>query len=149
MSFINELKIRAKKFKKNGKPKRKGCSGCKRESELRKIRGQRKEYFEKIGREKAREYLIKEGDCDAECNSIKNGGICPTCKNCGKNKGYYKKDELKQFDKPTQEMIEVMYNKKTGYLRDIGCCLPRPMRSFTCLNHMCKYEFNKERYRIK
>ena len=136
MSFREQIINAAK----NVKPRTRGCSGCSRN----KLIEQRNKYFKKIGKKKTREYLIKESNCDG-CDYIKNN-ICVACKDCAKTKGYFTKQELKEFDEPTQEMIKIIYRKETGYLRDFGCCLPRPMRSFTCLNYICKYDRNKEKY---
>lgn len=71
-------------------------------------------------------------------------GLCSV--SCLDFKGHFRENEIEErFTEEEKEEVASLWNNKTGFYSDKGCCLPRNLRSEACLRSLCRFN-EKERY---
>ena len=86
---------------------------------------QRQEYFDKP-------------NCDFNCPPGKKFFCCRSF-GCKEHCGFFEWDEISFFVDKEREEILSLWNNKTGFYREKGCVLPRELRSYICLQWVCRY----------
>lgn len=87
---------------------------------------------------KLRKAFFNKPNCDFNCPPDKKF-FC--CKNfgCKKHNGFFEWDEISFFSDKEKDNILSFWNDRAGFQRENGCVLPRKLRSYICLNFVCRY----------
>ncbi len=104
------------------------------------------------------EELVERTNCNLLCIEKNSCGSCG-CHLCAKKNGYFYRGEIfirkrlhdndvRYISPSNDQLIKDLFDETLGYFRKDGCCLPRKIRSETCLRYTCdefiKYEMKRE-----
>ena len=110
----------------------------------------RKERFQLANMEAQKKLMAAEGGCNKSCGTPPPD--CP-CGYCARNKGSYEKGEMETFfTQPERDAIMALKDDRKGWLTRDGCAigntLGREFMSWACLELICKYDVNVDKYDI-
>ncbi len=104
----------------------------------------RQEALDRAAAQAIRETLALEPNCGRSCGD--NYPQCG-CHQCAQYGGFYAPGEKEQtFTERERVFIDSMWDSEKGFLGELGCRLPRHLRSMACLRNICAFDTNLEKY---
>jgi len=84
--------------------------------------------------EELRQFLVDNCICKMDCPPDRIGECCSNCK------GLTKKALT---EKEREDRVVYWINDEVGFRGQGGCALPRNLRPFPCIHHICNYAYER------